>query len=124
MTHFADVETVDLPVAFAESLLVDATCEAVLVESVGSGEPVGTPEGTRVGVKRRGSVVLFRVGQAYVAEIVAGDGPTQTLGLAPADADAYLDLVDRDDGWTVVSVGGALSMGRQKGTETGAVPGR
>lgn len=118
MTHFEELEPIALPDEFAQALLTGASCEAVVVESKASGIPIdasdadGKPTGadvTGVDTGRRGSVALFRVGRAYVAEIVERRGPARTVGLAPGDAKSYVDRVSRDDEWTVLSIEGALS---------------
>lgn len=114
MSHVADLPTVALPPAFAEALLVDASCEAVMVEATGPGESIDTSDLTTTGAERRNSVTLFRAGRAYVAEITERGGPTRTVGLAPADARAYVERVDRDDAWTVLSVEGVLSAGNRE----------
>lgn len=122
MTHFEELEPIALPDEFAQALLAEASCEAVVVESNASGEPIDASEAdvkptgadvAGVDTGRRGSVALFRVGRAYVAEIVEGRGVARTVGLAPADAESYVDRVIRDDEWTVLSIEGALSATRR-----------
>lgn len=123
MNHFEDLATVDLPTEFARALLAGGSSEAVVVESEASGGPRGSglpPD--RAG--RRDSVVLYRVGRAFVAEAVDGDGVTRHLGLAPAEGARYVERVERDDEWTLLGIAGALAADRREadGTETTAGP--
>ena len=123
MNHFEDLHTVDLPAEFAGALLAGASSEAVVVESKASGEPRGPgvpPD--RAG--RRDSVVLYRVGRAFVAEAVDGDGVTRHVGLAPAEGTRFVERVERDDEWTLLGIAGTLAADRREvdGRETTAGP--
>lgn len=112
MTHFTGLETVDLREEFAQGLLTDASCEAVVVESEESDTGADAPG--RVAAGRGGRrVVVFRVGRAFVAEIVDVDRSAQHVGLAPREAEAYLDRVEGDEGWTVLWVDGPLASDRR-----------
>lgn len=126
MNHFDDLETVDLPGELARALLAGASSEAVVVESRAPGAPRpsessgGPPDRRRERTGRRYSVVLYRVGRAFVAEAVDDDGFTRHLGLAPANGEAYVERVERDDEWTLLWIAGALAAdrGEADGTES------
>lgn len=127
MNHFEDLHTVDLPAEFARALLVGASSEAVVVESKASGGARGSggpPDRRHERASRRDSVVLYRVGRAFVAEAVDGDGVTRHLGLAPAEGARYVERVERDDEWTLLEIAGAVAAGRREadGTKTDAGP--
>lgn len=128
VNHLADLDSIDLPAAFGRALLADASCEAVLVESTAPGTPTGR-SGSRSGsgsgqTGRRGSVVLFRVGEAFVAEVVGIGGSTRFVGLSPVEAEAYLDRVDSDERWTALRIEGSLASrhGVTEGPGTSAGP--
>lgn len=124
MTHFDDLETVDLPRAFARALLAGAASEVVVVESRTSETSGGSTDGRHERTDRRRGVVLYRVGRAFVAESVDRDGSTRHLGLAPAEGERYVERVGRDDGWTLLQITGSLAGDHreQEETEAGAGP--
>lgn len=124
MNHLDDLETVDLPGEFARALLAGASSEAVVVESGTSEASGGPPDRRRERTDRRYSIVLYRVGRAFVAEAVDSDGSTRHLGLAPAEGERYVERVERDDGWTLLWIAGALAGDRleRDGTEAPAGP--
>lgn len=123
MIGFDDLETVDLPGEFARALLAGASSEAVVVESSASEASSGPPDRGNERTSRRYSVVLYRVGRAFVAEAVDGDGSTRHIGLAPAAGEEYVERVERDDWWTVLWVAGTLAADHREANETEAATG-